>query len=93
MRVVKRGIERGRKVEFTCPHCMSHLRAREDELLSYSNPKKLIFNCPVCKTRRVIDRYKITYVPRISDYIRMALDNIVNEELVNPEMEEITYEY
>lgn len=102
MRVVKHGMrDKGRKVEFECPHCESILRARECELTPYGikdgrgNERMLIFYCPVCKSRRVIHRYSLIPVLKITDYISLALDNVVKDDLIydDPDMEEIAYEH
>ena len=102
MRVIRRGSSISlRKVEFECPHCESLLRAREDELTPFGitdkegASRKLLFYCPICRTRRVIDRYKIVPVLKISDYIELALGKIASDELIydDPDMREITYEY
>ena len=102
MRVLRRGLGISRrKVEFECPHCGSLLRAREDELISFGltdkegTSRKLLFYCPVCKTRRVIDRYKLIPVLKISEYISLGLGKIASDELIydDPDMREITYEY
>lgn len=102
MRVLRRGTGvSNKKVEFECPHCESLLRAREDELTPFGltdkagASKKLLYYCPVCKTRHIIDRYKMIPVLKISDYIRLGLGKIADNELVydDPDMREITYEY
>lgn len=103
MRIVRSGLNKvkGRRMEFTCPHCDSVLRAFENEFTPFGimdkkgDSRKLLFYCPVCKTRRVINRYKLIPVLRVKDYIRKALFEIADNELVydDPDMREITYEY
>jgi len=102
MRVLRRGNkdEFKRKFDFECPHCGSSLRAKMCELTplgtsnSWGFAKRLLFYCPVCESKRVIDRYKLIPVLKISDYISMALGKIADDELIydDPDMEEIEYE-
>ncbi len=99
MRVIKKGTsDQSKKVDFTCPHCESLLRAKMSELTPYGITdefgltRKLHFYCPVCHARRVIDRYKVFYHKTITDHVNDFMSELIRTEVLDPNFEEEVYE-
>lgn len=65
MKVIKRGIPKGKLYRFKCGYCKTELEAEESELTPTGwqyNSIIMRFVCPVCKCNRYVDECDLVQV-------------------------------
>lgn len=65
MKVIKRGVPKGKLYRFKCRYCKTDLEAEESELTPtwwQQNSKTMRFVCPVCKCNRYVDESEMVQV-------------------------------